>query len=117
MLTCGLILGDKVSIATLYGETEDEISEAIAGDQVRIRLRGVEEEDILPGFVLCSPSSPVGTDHTSATGDVELRSLCRCMLSLRLKRRSSCWSFARFFRLDSIVCFMCIAVSMICSVG
>ena len=31
----------------------------MCGDQVRIRLRGVEEEDILPGYVLCSPKRPV----------------------------------------------------------
>ncbi|PYH91951.1 hypothetical protein BO71DRAFT_331023 [Aspergillus ellipticus CBS 707.79] len=45
----------KVEIAALYGETEDEIANATCGDQVRMRLRGVEEEDLLPGFVLCSP--------------------------------------------------------------
>ena len=46
---------DDVSVAALYGETEEEIPQASCGEQVRIRLRGVEEEDILPGFVLCSP--------------------------------------------------------------
>ena len=46
---------DKVEVAALYGETEDEVNAAQCGDQVRIRLRGIEEEDILPGFVLCSP--------------------------------------------------------------
>ncbi|KAA6413256.1 MAG: putative translation release factor erf3 [Lasallia pustulata] len=45
---------DEVSVAALYGETEDEIQQATCGDQVRIRVRGVEEEDIMPGFVLCS---------------------------------------------------------------
>ena len=45
----------KVEITALYGETEDEIPTATCGDQVRMRLRGVEEEDLLPGFVLCSP--------------------------------------------------------------
>ncbi|KAI9926756.1 translation termination factor GTPase eRF3 [Aspergillus wentii] len=49
----------EVQIAALYGETEDEISTATCGDQVRMRLRGVEEEDISPGFVLCSPKRPV----------------------------------------------------------
>ncbi|PYI12735.1 hypothetical protein BO78DRAFT_392539 [Aspergillus sclerotiicarbonarius CBS 121057] len=49
----------KVEIAALYGETEDEIATGTCGDQVRMRLRGVEEEDILPGFVLCSPKRPV----------------------------------------------------------
>lgn len=46
---------DKIEIAAVYGEQEDEIPIAQAGDQVRLRLRGIEEEDILPGFVLCSP--------------------------------------------------------------
>lgn len=48
-----------ISLSALYGETEDEIPVATCGDQVRIRLRGIEEEDILPGFVLCSPKRPV----------------------------------------------------------
>ena len=46
---------EEVGVAVLYGETEDEIPHATCGDQVRMRLRGVEEEDILPGYVLCSP--------------------------------------------------------------
>ncbi|KAL8654661.1 MAG: hypothetical protein Q9226_003345 [Calogaya cf. arnoldii] len=50
---------DNVSISALYGETEDEIPNAQCGDQVRLRIRGVEEEDIQPGFVLCSPKRPV----------------------------------------------------------
>lgn len=50
---------DEVQIAALYGETEDEIQTATCGDQIRARLRGLEEEDILPGFVLCSPKRPV----------------------------------------------------------
>ncbi|KAF7511250.1 translation termination factor GTPase eRF3 [Endocarpon pusillum] len=50
---------EDISVAALYGETEEEIQIATCGDQVRIRLRGIEEEDILPGFVLCSPRRPV----------------------------------------------------------
>jgi peptide chain release factor subunit 3 len=50
---------EEISVAALYGETEEEIPIATCGDQVRIRLRGIEEEDILPGFVLCSPKRPV----------------------------------------------------------
>ncbi|KAL8789722.1 MAG: hypothetical protein Q9213_000972 [Squamulea squamosa] len=50
---------DNISISALYGETEDEIPNAQCGDQVRLRIRGVEEEDIQPGFVLCSPERPV----------------------------------------------------------
>lgn len=46
---------DEISVAALYGESEEEIQQATCGDQVRVRVRGVEEEDIVPGFVLCSP--------------------------------------------------------------
>jgi peptide chain release factor subunit 3 len=45
---------DKVEVAALYGETEDELQIAQCGDQLRMRLRGIEEEDISPGFVVCS---------------------------------------------------------------
>jgi peptide chain release factor subunit 3 len=45
----------QVGISALFGETEEEIPHATAGDQIRVRLRNIEEEDILQGFVLCSP--------------------------------------------------------------
>jgi len=32
---------------------------ATSGDQVRLRIKGVEEEDISIGFVLCTPKHPV----------------------------------------------------------
>lgn len=50
---------EKVTISALYGETEDEVAQAACGEQVRLRIRGVEEEDIMPGFVLCAPNRPV----------------------------------------------------------
>ena len=50
---------EEISISALYGETEEEIPSASCGDQVRMRIRGVEEEDIMPGFVLCAPKRPV----------------------------------------------------------
>jgi peptide chain release factor subunit 3 len=63
---------DKVDIAALYGETEEEIPLAVCGDQVRMRIRGVEEEDILPGFVLCSPKRPV---HCVSAFEAQIRIL------------------------------------------
>ena len=50
---------EKTEVSGLYGETEEEITRAMCGDQIRVRLRGIEEEDILPGFVLCSQERPV----------------------------------------------------------
>ncbi|RHZ58520.1 translation termination factor GTPase eRF3 [Aspergillus thermomutatus] len=62
----------KVEIAALYGETEDEIATGTCGDQVRMRLRGVEEEDLLPGFVLCSPKRLV---HCVSAFEAKIRIL------------------------------------------
>ncbi|KAI1631452.1 hypothetical protein F4809DRAFT_632302 [Biscogniauxia mediterranea] len=63
---------EKIEIAALYGETEDEIPIAQCGDQVRMRLRGIEEDDILPGFVLCSPKRLV---HNVAAFEAQIRIL------------------------------------------
>ncbi|KAI9826590.1 MAG: translation termination factor GTPase eRF3 [Thelocarpon impressellum] len=63
---------EKIDVAALYGETEEEIPLATCGDQVRIRVRGVEEEDILPGFVLCSPKRPV---HCVSAFEAQIRIL------------------------------------------
>ncbi|KJR82905.1 peptide chain release factor subunit 3 [Sporothrix schenckii 1099-18] len=63
---------NQVDITAVYGETEDEMSIAQCGDQVRLRLRGIEEEDILPGFVLCSPKRLV---HNVKTFEAQVRIL------------------------------------------
>lgn len=49
----------NVEIAAIYNELEEETASAMCGDNVRVRLRGVEDEDISPGFVLTSPKNPV----------------------------------------------------------
>ncbi|KAK6507873.1 translation termination factor GTPase eRF3 [Arthrobotrys musiformis] len=49
----------QTEITAIYSESDEELPHAICGDQVRLRLRGVEEEDILPGYVLSSTRSPV----------------------------------------------------------
>ncbi|OBZ76729.1 Eukaryotic peptide chain release factor GTP-binding subunit, partial [Grifola frondosa] len=50
---------DIVEVAAMYNEMEDEVTSAFCGDNVRIRIRGVDDEDITPGFVLTSPNKPV----------------------------------------------------------
>ncbi|TFY71473.1 hypothetical protein EVG20_g1540 [Dentipellis fragilis] len=56
-----LLMPNKVTVevAAMYNEMEDEVNMAMSGDNVRIRLRGVDDEDISPGFVLTSPGKPV----------------------------------------------------------
>ena len=61
-----------IQISALYGETEDEIAVAQCGEQVRLRIKGVEEEDIYPGFVLCSPKRPV---HCVSAFEAQIRLL------------------------------------------
>jgi peptide chain release factor subunit 3 len=63
---------EEVQISALYGETEEEIANAKVGDQVRLRLRGIEEEDFFPGFVLCSPKRPV---HCVSAFEAKIRIL------------------------------------------
>jgi len=50
---------DTVEVTAIYSEVEEEVNVAISGDNVRIRLRGVDDEDITPGFVLTSPNRPI----------------------------------------------------------
>ncbi|CAG7931417.1 unnamed protein product [Penicillium olsonii] len=63
---------EEVSVSALYGETEEEIPNAKVGDQIRLRLRGIEEEDFFPGFVLCSPKRPV---HCVSAFEAKIRIL------------------------------------------
>ncbi|KAI1397511.1 hypothetical protein F4819DRAFT_79776 [Hypoxylon fuscum] len=63
---------EKIEIAAIYGETEDEMQIAQCGDQVRLRLRGIEEDDISAGFVLCSPKRLV---HNVSTFEAQIRIL------------------------------------------
>ncbi|KAI8913112.1 P-loop containing nucleoside triphosphate hydrolase protein [Powellomyces hirtus] len=48
----------KCEISAIMRE-DQEYDVARSGDNVRLRLRGVEEEDIMQGFVLCHPKAPV----------------------------------------------------------
>ena len=50
---------DIIEVAAIYSELEEEVPTAMCGDNVRIRVRGVEDDDISPGFVLTSPNKPV----------------------------------------------------------
>lgn len=40
---------------------EDEVTMVGPGENVKIKLKGIEEEDVSPGFVLCDASNPIKT--------------------------------------------------------
>ncbi|CAH7667794.1 P-loop containing nucleoside triphosphate hydrolase protein [Phakopsora pachyrhizi] len=50
-----------VEVSAIYNEMEDEVQRALCGDNVRIRLKGIEDEDIMCGFVLTDASKPIHT--------------------------------------------------------
>ena len=66
-----------IEILGVYTEADEEMVIATSGDQVRLRIKGVEEEDISVGFVLCSPKSPVHVVSTfeAQVAIIELRNL------------------------------------------
>lgn len=63
-------------------ETED----AGPGENLKLRLKGIEEEEILPGFILCSPDNLC---HSGRTFDAQVMSLNQ---SLQAEGAGSCFS-------------------------
>ena len=48
----------KVTVAALFRD-DVETSKILPGENVRLRLNGIEEEALMSGFVLCAPNAPV----------------------------------------------------------
>ena len=49
----------KVAEVVAIFADENELQIAYNGDNVRLRLKGVTEEDLQPGYVLCGQKNPV----------------------------------------------------------
>ena len=47
----------QVEVLQLWTD-EDEVDQISAGQSVKVKLKGIEEEEVTPGFVLCDPSAP-----------------------------------------------------------
>ena len=50
---------NKVEVTAIFSENEEEVQHALCGDNVRLRLRGIDDEDISVGFVLSDARQPV----------------------------------------------------------
>ncbi|XP_037909937.1 eukaryotic peptide chain release factor GTP-binding subunit ERF3A-like isoform X1 [Hermetia illucens] len=48
----------QVSVDQLFSD-DDEVTSIAPGENVKIKLKGIEEEDVSPGFVLCDASNPI----------------------------------------------------------
>lgn len=66
-----------VEVVAIYNETEQECDAAYCGEQIKLKLKGVEEEDVAPGYVLTSPKNPIKTvtRFEAQIAIVELRSI------------------------------------------
>lgn len=49
-----------VEVLQLWSD-EDEVSQVSSGENVKIKLKGVEEEEVTAGFVLCDANEPCST--------------------------------------------------------
>ena len=57
-----LIMPNQTKVEVIGIDVDDEPAQfARCGDNVLLKLRGVEEEDVSTGFVLCHPIAPVKT--------------------------------------------------------
>ena len=58
----------QTEVLTLWRDDE-EYDQAFAGENIKLKLRNVEEEDVSSGFVLCSPDNVC---HTGQTFDAQV---------------------------------------------
>ena len=52
-----------MTVTSMYRD-ENEVVAARGGENLRLRLSGVDEEDIQAGFVICSRNCPVSSPLT-----------------------------------------------------
>ena len=55
-----LVMPNKTicEVSAIYGESDQEIETAICGDNIRMRLRGIEEDEVSEGFVITDTKHP-----------------------------------------------------------
>ena len=49
----------NVEVVAIFSEIDEEVPVAVSGDNVRVKLKGVELDEVQPGFVLTDPRDPV----------------------------------------------------------
>lgn len=65
-----LLLQHTVEVLNLLSD-DVETDDATPGENLKLRLKGIEEEEILPGFILCSPDNLC---HSGRTFDAQVKS-------------------------------------------
>lgn len=49
-----------------------EVTSIGPGENVKVKLKNIEEEDVSPGFVLCDPNEPIITGRVSVHSNLNL---------------------------------------------
>lgn len=62
------VLQHTVEVLSLLSD-DVETDDAGPGENLKLRLKGIEEEEILPGFILCSPDNLC---HSGRTFDAQV---------------------------------------------
>lgn len=54
-----LFMPNRRSVEVLQLWSDDtEVNQISSGENVKIKLKGIDEEEVTPGFVLCEPNAP-----------------------------------------------------------
>lgn len=68
-----ILMPNRVNIEIVQILSDDiEVEHSMPGENVRLKIKGVEEDDVSPGFVLCSPDSLC---HTGRVFDAQIHLL------------------------------------------
>ncbi|PWN53684.1 hypothetical protein IE53DRAFT_408489 [Violaceomyces palustris] len=56
-----MLMPNKTSVeaVAIFNEMEEEVPAAISGDNVRVKIKGIDHEDVNVGYVLTDPTHPV----------------------------------------------------------
>jgi peptide chain release factor subunit 3 len=76
---------------------DEEVTAVGPGENVKIKLKGIEEDDVSPGFVLCDNANPIKTGRVF---DAQVReTLGRTILIENYVLLVSCWnSYSLMFK-------------------
>ena len=50
----------EVKVAQLWSD-DIEVTGVTSGENVKVKIKGIDEAEVTPGFVLCDPTNPIKT--------------------------------------------------------
>ena len=61
----------EVKVDQLWSD-DIEVTKVVSGENIKVKVKGIEEADVTQGFVLCDPANPI---KSCKTFDAQVRSL------------------------------------------